>query len=115
MNHVHQSRLELKAVIALVIVQSSRDVAAGRGRVLSERSWPWVVLRLTNKDSKWVSSGVRRRGISQFAQFSEDSDRSWMVDQNRSCTTLHRINERERESIGKPAKTSGDEIVKFVT
>ena len=34
LNHVHQSRLELKAIIALVIVQSSRDVAAGRGRVL---------------------------------------------------------------------------------
>ena len=31
LNHVHQSLLELKAIIALVIVQSSRDVAAGRG------------------------------------------------------------------------------------
>ena len=42
LNHVHQSRLELKAIIALVIVQSSRDVAAGRGRVLPEslgRGW----------------------------------------------------------------------------
>ena len=34
LNHVHQSRLELKAIIALVIVQSSRDVAPGWGRVL---------------------------------------------------------------------------------
>ena len=31
LNHVHQSSLELKTIIALVIVQSSRDVAAGRG------------------------------------------------------------------------------------
>ena len=34
LNHVHQSRFELKIIIALVGVQSSRDVAAGRGRVL---------------------------------------------------------------------------------
>ena len=31
LNHVHQPRLELKAIIALVIVQSSQDVAAGQG------------------------------------------------------------------------------------
>ena len=31
LNHVHQPRLELKAIIALVIVQSSRDVATGQG------------------------------------------------------------------------------------
>ena len=36
LNHVHQSRFELKAIIALVIVQSSRDVAAGRGQLLSK-------------------------------------------------------------------------------
>ena len=30
LNHVHQSRFELKAIIALVIVQSSRDVTVGR-------------------------------------------------------------------------------------
>ena len=48
---------------------------------------------------------VGRRDVSQFAQFSEDSDRSWMVDQNRSCTALHRINERERErAIVSPLK-----------
>ena len=74
-----------------------------------------MVLRLTNEDSKWVSSGAGRRGVSQFAQFSEDSDQSWMVDQNRSCTALRRINERERESNGKSVKTSGDKIVKFFT
>ena len=50
-----------------------------------------------NEGSKWVSSRVGRRGISQFTQFSEDSDQSWMLDQNRSCTGLYRINERERE------------------
>ena len=50
-----------------------------------------------NEGSKWVSSRVGRHDVSQFAQFSKDSDRSWMVDQNRSCTALHRINERERE------------------
>ena len=72
-----------------------------------------MVLRLPNEDSKWVSSGVGRRGVSQFYQFSEDSDRSWMVDQNRSCTALHRIN--ERESNGKPTKISGDKIVSVFT
>jgi len=36
LNHVHPSLFELKAIIALVGVQSSRDVAAGRGRVLPE-------------------------------------------------------------------------------
>ena len=44
-----------------------------------------------------------------------------MVDQNRSSTALHRINERERErerereSNGKPAKISGDKTVRFFT
>ena len=78
-----------------------------------------MVLRLTNEDSKWVSSGVGRHGVSQFAQFFEDSDQSWMVDQNRSCTALQRINERERErereNNGKPAKISGDKTVRFST
>ena len=36
LNHVHQSRFVIKAIIALVIVQSSRNVATGRGRVLPE-------------------------------------------------------------------------------
>jgi hypothetical protein len=31
LDHVHQSRLELKAIISLVTVQSSRDVGVGRG------------------------------------------------------------------------------------
>ena len=66
-----------------------------------------------NEGSKWVSSRVGRHDVSQFAQFSKDSDRSWMVDQNRSCTALHRIN--ERGSNGKPAKTSGDKTVRFST
>ena len=71
------------------------------------------MLRLTDEDSKWVSSGVGRHGVSQFTQFSEDSDRRRMVDQNWSCTALHRIN--ERESNGKPAKTTGDKTVGFST
>ena len=44
---------------------------------------------------------------------SHNSDRSWMVDQNWSCTALHRIN--ESESNGKPTKISGDKTVRFST
>jgi hypothetical protein len=36
LNQVHQSRLELKAIIALVTIHSSRDVAAGWDRVLTK-------------------------------------------------------------------------------
>ena len=37
LDHVHESGLQLKAVIAgLVDIQSSRNVAAGRGRKLTE-------------------------------------------------------------------------------
>ena len=70
-----------------------------------------MVLRLTNEDSNWVSSGVGRRGVSLFAQFSEDSDRSWMVDQNRSCTALHQIDERERERERERAMVSPLKLV----
>ena len=38
LDHIHQTSLQLKTVIAgLVLVQSSRDVATGRGRELTKR------------------------------------------------------------------------------
>ena len=37
LNHIHQSSFQLKAVISgLVLVQSSRNVATGRGRELTK-------------------------------------------------------------------------------
>ena len=54
-------------------------------------------------------SEVGRRGVSQFSQFFLDLGGSYLEGRNRSCTALHRS--KDRESNGKPARVSGDQLV----
>ena len=67
---------------------------------------------LVNCRAKWVSSEVGRRGVSRFSRFFLDSGWSYLVGRNRSCTALHRST--DRESNDKPARVSGDKLVKFI-